>query len=125
MKNLQLSDIAFSEESRYRWMRHSIFWLGVFFYHLVRVGLMFPLKNPGPEALSILEVTLFNGMLLNMLCSYVVVYLLIPRYFNTRKYIQFAILVVALFFFMELIVALHEFFINRRAEEAIGIDPRK
>ena len=88
MKHQNLYNIIFSDKRSYRWKRHFLFWLAVFFYHLVRIGIMFPSLNMhtlGPLVLH----TLRWGLLPNLFLTYSIVYYLIPKYFNQRKYISF------------------------------------
>ena len=45
MKYPRLYNLAFSNQSAYRWGRHIIFCLAVLLYHVLRIGLMYPLEN--------------------------------------------------------------------------------
>src|SRR5262245_32141527 len=90
MRYQNLYNIVFSEKRSFRWKRHFIFWLAVFFYHLVRICIMIPVLTWN-SFLSVLELSIFWGVIINMTLCYSVVYFLVPKYFVKKKYIQFAI----------------------------------
>ncbi len=91
MKYQQLYSIVFSDKPSFRWKRHLLFWLAVFFYHLVRIGLMMPPINNWPALGKLLDFTFFRGVVPNILFTYSIVYYLIPKFFNRRKYLLFTI----------------------------------
>lgn len=90
MKYRYLYNIAFSDKRSDRLKRHFLFWLTVFLYHLLRIGLMMPAINKG-NIFSFLELTAFWGVIINMILCYSVIYILVPKYFQKKKYILFVI----------------------------------
>ena len=91
MKYRKLYNIVFSDKSFFRWERHLLFWLAVFFYHLVRIGLMMPVIDSWRALGTLLEFSFFRGLIPNILFTYSIVYYLIPKFFNRGKYLLFAI----------------------------------
>lgn len=90
MKYLNLYNIAFSDNRLSRWKRHFLFWLGVFLYHLVRIGIMMPAMNNIRAFFKLMHFALTQAMPINMFLVYATVYFLIPRYFKREKYWLFA-----------------------------------
>src|SRR6186713_2808465 len=91
MRSPNLHNIIFSDDRSFRWKRHLLFWLAVFFYHLLRIGLMMPPINNWPALGKLLDFTFFRGVVPNILFTYSIVYYLIPKFFNRRKYLFFTI----------------------------------
>ena len=91
MKYQKLYNIFFSDKRSARWTRHFLFWLAVFFYHVMRIGLMMPALNSVSSVLALLSFTLTWSVLTNMFVCYVVVYYLVPKYFNRKRYIAFGL----------------------------------
>ncbi len=91
MKYQSLYNIAFSDNRLYRWKRHLLFWVAVFLYHIVRIGLMFPPVTSLRLAFSVLENALVWGLIPNIIIVYSLVYYLIPKYFSQKKYVLFII----------------------------------
>src|SRR6186713_2910980 len=103
MKYQKLYNITFSDDRSVRWKRHFFFWLIVLLYHFARIGMMFPVINKN-SFLSLLELTFFWGLILNIFFSYSIVYYLIPKYFNKKKYWQFAMGVLLVFLIMQFLL---------------------
>ena len=57
--------------------------------------------------LSMLELTVFHGVILNMILCYTVVYFLVPKYFKKKKYIRFAFGLVLCYLFILIIGLAH------------------
>jgi len=106
MRSPNLHNIIFSDDRSFRWKRHLLFWLAVFFYHLVRIGIMIPISGWN-SLLSMLELTVFHGVILNMILCYTVVYFLVPKYFKKKKYIRFAFGLVLCYLFIQIIGLAH------------------
>src|SRR6187549_2962252 len=100
MRSPNLYNIVFSDKGSFRWKRHFLFWLVVLLYHFARISMMFPVINKN-SFLSLLELTFFWGLILNIFFSYSIVYYLIPKYFKKKKYWQFALGVLLVFGIME------------------------
>jgi sulfite exporter TauE/SafE len=71
--------LFFSDKRSTRWERHFLFWLAVFIYHLVRVGMMMPAIDSTSAIRGLLNYGLTWGVLPNMFISYFVAYYLIPK----------------------------------------------
>lgn len=120
MKYQNLYNIAFTDSRSYRWKRHLLFWLAVFFYHLVRIGMMLPSINRD-NIFSYLELTVFWGVIINMLLCYSVIYFLIPRYFQKKKYVLFVIGLILVYALVVFVGLSHVYFIHvNPVSEAIG-----
>lgn len=116
-----LYQLAFSETRSNRIRRHLLFWLVVWLYHLLRIGIMFPGFKSASAIYSFLELTLFWGVLMNVIVSYSVVYYLVPRYFLKRKFVSFGLGIVVLFFIIQTLGAFHSFLLlGKAAANAIG-----
>jgi len=111
MKYQKLYNIAFSDDRSVRWERHFFFWLVIFLYHFARIGMMFPVINKN-SFLSLLELTIFWGLILNIFFSYSIVYYLIPKYFKKKKYWQFAMAILLVFLIMQFLLQVNSFVIS-------------
>ena len=111
MKYQKLYNIAFSDDRSVRWKRHFFFWLVVLLYHFARISMMFPVINKN-SFLSLLELTIFWGLILNIFFSYSIVYYLIPKYFKKKKYWQFAVGIVLVFLIMQFLLQVNSLVIS-------------
>ena len=111
MKYQQLYNIVFSDKRSIRWERHFLFWLVVLLYHFARIGMMFPVINKN-SFLSLLELTIFWGLILNIFFSYSIVYYLIPKYFKKKKYWQFAMGILLVFLIMQFLLQVNSLVIS-------------
>ena len=121
MKYPRLYNLAFSNQSAYRWGRHIIFCLAVLLYHVLRIGLMYPLENIWSDMPSLLGISLYRGILITMLFSYIIVYFLVPRYYMKKKYIRFAVGVLLAFAFSQFLSVIYRILeLNDTAFQVIG-----
>jgi sensor histidine kinase YesM len=111
MKYQKLYNIAFSDDRSVRWKRHFFFWLVVLLYHFARISMMFPVINKN-SFLSLLELTFFWGLILNIFFSYSIVYYLIPKYFKKKKYWQFAVGIVLVFLIIQFLLQVNSLVIS-------------
>jgi len=111
MKYQKLYNIAFSDDRSVRWKRHFFFWLVVLLYHFARISMMFPVINKN-SFLSLLELTFFWGLILNIFFSYSIVYYLIPKYFKKKKYWQFAVGIALVFLIMQFLLQVNSLVIS-------------
>ena len=111
MKYQKLYNIVFSDDRSVRWKRHFFFWLVVLLYHFARISMMFPVINKN-SFLSLLELTFFWGLILNIFFSYSIVYYLIPKYFKKKKYWQFAVGIVLVFLIMQFLLQVNSLVIS-------------
>ena len=122
MKYQRLYNIVFSDKSSFRWKRHFLFWLAVFFYHVLRIGLMMPSLNSASAVLSLLNMSLTWGVLPNMFFSYIVAYYLVPKFFNRRNYVAFTLGIILAMFILLLYSALRNYFeAQTQVRSAIGL----
>jgi|SRR5215203_334924 len=91
MKFQRLYNIVFSNNRSSRWKRHFLFWVAVFFYHQVRIGLMMPDIDSWSALGTLLEFSFFRGVVPNILFTYSIVYYLVPKFFNRGRYLLFTI----------------------------------
>jgi len=73
--------------------------------------MMFPVINKN-SFLSLLELTIFWGLILNIFFSYSIVYYLIPKYFKKKKYWQFAMAILLVFLIMQFLLQVNSFVIS-------------
>lgn len=106
MKHHYWYNIIFSADRSYRWKRHFLFWLAVFSYQLLRIGIMLPISG-WHSFFSLLELSIFMGIITNMSFSYTITYFLVPRYFKNRKYILFTIGLVLLYLIIVVVGSIH------------------
>ena len=107
MKYQKLYNIFFSDDRSHRWKRHFLFWLAVWLYHFVRIGIMFPSINTLHSFFSLLELTIYWGIIINIIFSYSIVYYLIPKYLHRKKYFLFAVGILLLFIVMQVLGFVH------------------
>jgi hypothetical protein len=120
MKYWSLYNIAFSDKRSDRLKRHFLFWLIVFLYHLLRIGLMMPVINK-TNIWPLLELTTFWGVVINMFLCYSVIYFLVPKYFQREKYILFVIGFILVYALVVLIGLVHVFIlVGNPVSDAIG-----
>jgi len=91
MKYQRLYNTVFSDKRSFRWQRHFLFWVAVFFYHLLRIGLMMPGIDSWSALGTLLEFSFFRGVVPNIIFTYSIVYYLIPKFFNRGKFLLFII----------------------------------
>ncbi len=122
MKYQHLHNLIYSDKSSWRWKRHLLFWLSVFLYHMVRIGIMMPTVNSIHSMLLLCKYSMLQAMIVNPVLTYTIVYFLIPKYFNNKKYIFFIVGILLL-----IILILSYYFIinwlniNTAMRKAIGL----
>ena len=122
MKHLSLHNIIFSDNRSSRWKRHFLFWLAVFFYHLLRIGIMMPAVNTMHSVLLLFQYTLLQAMIVNPVLTYSIVYFLIPEYFNRKKYLFFiAGILLLIVLMLSYYFMVNWFNINPAMRNAIGL----
>lgn len=122
MKSHSLHNIMFSDDRSWRWKRHVLFWLAVFIYHVLRVGLFFPADKLGANLLSIFHLAFFRGLVLNVPFTCIIVYFVFPRYFQQKKYLRFVFgLLTAYLIMFTISVIWVTFFTSTSVANAIGV----
>jgi hypothetical protein len=121
MKYQKPYNIVFSDKRSFRWERHLLFWLAVFLYHVVRIGLMMPDVSIA-SILALLDFSLTWGVFPNMFVSYLVAYYLIPKYYNHQRYISFTLSIILVMFILTAYVVIRNYLaLNPRLKSAIGL----
>jgi hypothetical protein len=122
MKSGHLYNVVFSDDRSSRWKRHLLFWLAVFLYHVMRVGLMMPEVSSASALRALLNYSLTWGVLPNLFVSYLVAYYLVPKYFNRQRYIAFAFSILLLIVILVANVLFRNYLdLNPRVRSAIGL----
>src|SRR5215204_1507330 len=122
MKSGYLYDIVFSDNRSSRLKRHFLFWLAVFVYHVVRVGMMMPEVSNPSAVRALLNYSLTWGVLPNLFISYLVAYYLVPKYFNHQKYIAFILSIILVMLILIGNVIFRNYLdLNPRVRSAIGL----
>lgn len=101
-----LHDLIFSEDRKYRLLRHSIFCLCVIAYSLVRIGIMFP----ADQLVSLIPSYLFFVFYwtsIILVFSYTVVYFLVPKFLHPKKYALFVLGLLVLIFLLLIVSSIH------------------
>ncbi|HEY4966910.1 MAG TPA: histidine kinase [Puia sp.] len=94
---MTIHELIFSKERSVKLVRHAIFWLSWFFYMSCT-----QLRNQTPDEVGMKSFVIYqmsvsaNRVFLQMLFCYPFIYVLIPRFFQTRKYVTFFLLLVLL-----------------------------
>ena len=122
MKSQNLYNIIFSDNLSWRWKRHFLFWLAFFLYGLVRISLIYPEGKIWESRWSILEITFFWGVFINCSFSYTVIYYLIPKYFQKRKYFLFTIGLLLVSITLFLLNDFHTAILNSTFSQAVGFN---
>jgi LytS/YehU family sensor histidine kinase len=82
---------------------------------------MYPLENIWSDMPSLLGISLYRGILITMLFSYIIVYFLVPRYYMKKKYIRFALGVLLAFAFSQFLSVIYRILeLNDTAFQVIG-----
>ena len=122
MKYQKLYNIAFSDKRSFRWKRHFLFWLAVYVYHLLRIGLMMPPAKDISELSPLFFHACFWGVLPSMLLTYPVAYYLVPKKLNQKKYISFIAGVLVLIVLMQFYGIIWKIlWDNKPMKDAIGL----
>jgi len=122
MKPGHLYDLVFSADRYSRWERHLLFWLAVFLYHVMRVGLMMPEVSSASALRALLNYSLTWGVIPNVFVSYLVAYYLVPKYFNRQRYIAFSFSIMLLVVMLVANVLFRNYLdLNPRVRSAIGL----
>jgi len=120
MKYQRLYNIVFSDDRSSRWKRHFLFWLAVFFYHFLRIGIMMPGIN-SRNIWSFLELVTYWGVITNMIFTYSIVYFLVPRFFKKDKYGLFVFGLLLVFALIQGLGAIHTYlYLGNPASNAIA-----
>lgn len=116
---MKLNDLIFSNGFANRFERHLLFWGVVFLYLLVRVSFLFPTEHFWESTKTILSITLIWNLPHNLIATYTVVYVLVPKLFLKKKYIAFALSILFVYF---ILLALSFLFynMNAKASHAVG-----
>src|SRR5262245_27887034 len=122
MRHQRLYNIVFSDNSSFRRKRHFLFWLAIFIYHLVRIGIMYPALNSPMLIYSLIEKSLGWGVLQNMIVTYSVVYWLVPKFLKRKKYVQFFLLLLGMLVSLNITINLIDYFINPLFRQQIGFN---
>ena len=112
-------NLIFSDKRLNRISRHFLFWLIVFLYHFVRISFFFPSNQLLKNIVPVFWATLIWGTILNMIFSYTIVYYLVPRFYEKKKYVVFAIGVLLLFI-IQFILGIWQAVANKQFLTAIG-----
>jgi len=83
-------DLIFSNDRKFRIIRHVLFWAVFYVYQVVRVSFLFPPNQLWNSVILILVTSLVLGIFYNMVVTYSVAYYLVPKFFDKKKYAQFA-----------------------------------
>jgi sensor histidine kinase YesM len=117
---MKIYNLIFSNKRLDRIGRHFLFWLVIYLYHVIRSSFLFP---PGTKFSIMIPIIMLGsftwGVLINMFISYTVVYYLVPKFFQKKKYLLFvlSILVVLVIAFSILSVLV---FFNGSNAKAVG-----
>ena len=117
-----MHNMIFSDSRSWRRKRHFLFWLVVFLYHLLRIGIMMPALNNMSSFYSLLKFTFLHAMITNPFFTYVIVYYLMPKFFNHKRYFLFAFGIVMVFAVIQSYTFLQNLLaLNQPVREGIGL----
>jgi len=111
--------LIFSTQWIYKIKRHIIFWLAVFLYHFVRIGILFPPAHFLQNIIPILIGTFIWGIVGNIVACYSMTYYLVPNFFNKKRYILFVLFILLLCAFLFALATIN-IVINAKMRHAIG-----
>lgn len=97
---MKIHDLIFSNNRSCRIKRHLLFWTVIYIYQVVRMSFLFPENQIWVKMPLILISALTWGIFHLMLISYTVVYYLVPKFFEKRKYTLFGVAILLLFTFV-------------------------
>jgi hypothetical protein len=113
MRNQYWYNVIFSDDRFFRRRRHFFFWLAVFIYQLLRIGIMLPISG-WQSFFSLMEMSIFWGLMINMIFTYFISYALIPKYFNKKKYFLFAMGSLLVFVVINIIGNVHSYLLSEQ-----------
>jgi sensor histidine kinase YesM len=111
---------VFSNNPYDRIKRHAAFWAVIFLYHLLRIGIMYPPERISYYLPAILELAIYWGVLSNMALSYTIIYFLIPRFFQKKKYVQFTFYILVLIVVLFIISFYHNNYISTSLSQVVA-----
>ena len=97
---MTMHEFIFSNDRRIKISRHLLFWTGWFLYMVCT-----QVRNASPEDIGMKNfivyqlATSLNRLILQIIFCYIVVYFLVPRYLQKKKYGQFIVLFTLFLFF--------------------------
>src|SRR6185312_11015932 len=89
-------DLIFSNDWKFRIVRHLLFWAAFYVYQVVRMSFLFSPNQLWNSVILILISSLVLGLFYNMVITYSVAYYLVPKFFDKKKYAQFAMGILVL-----------------------------
>ena len=98
---MTMHEFIFSNKRRTKISRHVLFWTGWFLYMICT-----QVRNASPEDIGMKNfivyqfATSLNRLILQIIFCYIVVYFLVPRFLQKKKYSQFTVLLLLFLYFM-------------------------
>jgi sensor histidine kinase YesM len=98
---MTMHEFIFSNKRRTKISRHVLFWIGWFLYMICT-----QVRNASPEDIGMKNfivyqfATSLNRLILQIIFCYIVVYFLVPRFLQKKKYSQFTVLLLLFLYFM-------------------------
>src|ERR1700712_1465009 len=81
----------FTEKAPQRFYRHVVFWLLYYLFSLLTYFHPFLEKTSFSKWVLVESVEVFSHVLTQMIFCYVLLYVLLPRFFYRKKYVQFVL----------------------------------
>jgi len=97
---MKIYSIIFSNDRKFRIIRHVFFWATFYVYQVVRVTFLFPQGQVWMNLPSILMGSVIQVVIVNMVFTYPIVYYLVPKFFVRKKYVAFTLWILFLFAFI-------------------------
>ena len=104
-----MHELIYSQENKYRILRHGIFCMSIFFCSLLRISIIYPGELFGPSFPTLLSYAIHWTSLIVFFC-YITVYVLVPVFIRNKKYISFSVIMLSLFIFLIGINYLYDYY---------------
>ncbi len=118
---MKTHNLILSGKLKYRILRHGLFCLCILLYSFLRIGIMFPVNSFWATFYSFFSFTLYWTSLI-LFYSYITAYVLVPKFYNRKKYISFAITLLLLTIFLYVINELQAYYqVNKTFSNIAGI----
>jgi len=123
MKKKWLYSLTLSNSRLFRIERHFLFWVLVFLYHFIRIGIFYPDDKLWGNLYSITRMAFIWGVCFNIYFTYLFVYYLLPKFYNRKKYLALTIAFILLAISLQFLGFLYNHFnVNGAVSPLIGMD---
>jgi hypothetical protein len=124
MPDMNMHNLIFSGEIKYRLLRHGLFCVTIFLYSLLRIGIMFPTDHLRGLFPSFIAFTVYWTSIILIFC-YTTVYFIVPKFLYKKEYTSFILAMFVFTFLLYLINSFQNYYqVNKTFSNIAGINYR-